>query len=167
MCATPRPGTADRQGTVTDQNNWLRSWTNEYYLWYREVIDRDPAQFVTADYFPLLKTSANTPSGQPKDKFHFVYDTAVWQALSQGGVEAGYGAEFAILPPQNASGNWVKVVQRLPVRIRLLSQPGEPPLRAGVTATVAIDTGRQRSVADVFNYVANLFRGSAKVADAS
>ena len=57
------------------------------------------------------------------------------------------GAEFAILPPQNASGNWVKVVQRLPVRLRLLPQHGEPPLRAGMTATVTIDTGRQRTVA--------------------
>jgi membrane fusion protein (multidrug efflux system) len=52
------------------------------------------------------------------------------------------GAEFAILPTQNASGNWVKVVQRLPVRLRLIEQPGEPPLRAGMTAYVSIDTGR-------------------------
>ena len=47
------------------------------------------------------------------------------------------GAEFAILPPQNASGNWVKVVQRLPVKLRLLPHAGEPPLRAGMTATVS------------------------------
>jgi membrane fusion protein (multidrug efflux system) len=50
------------------------------------------------------------------------------------------GAEFAILPPQNASGNWVKVVQRLPVRINLLPQENEPQLRAGMTVTVSIDT---------------------------
>jgi membrane fusion protein (multidrug efflux system) len=65
------------------------------------------------------------------------------------------GAEFAILPPQNASGNWVKVVQRLPVKLRQLPHQGEPPLRAGMTATVSIDTGRQRSVGDV----THLFRG--------
>ncbi len=103
MCVNPRAGTSDRQGTVVDQNNWLRSWTNEYYLWYSEVVDRNPAQYSTEDYFDLLKTSATTPSNQPKDKFHFTYDTAVWQALSQGGVEAGYGAEFAVLrgaPPR-------------------------------------------------------------------
>jgi C-terminal processing protease CtpA/Prc len=103
MCVTPRAGTTDRPGTVTDQNNWLRSWTNELYLWYGEVVDRDPAQFATADYFPLLRTSATTASGQFKDKFHFTYDTAVWQSLSQTGVEAGYGAEFAVLagaPPR-------------------------------------------------------------------
>jgi len=63
------------------------------------------------------------------------------------------GAEFAILPPQNASGNWVKVVQRLPVRIRLLPHADEPPLRAGTTATVSIDTGRQRSFGDILAYL--------------
>jgi membrane fusion protein (multidrug efflux system) len=74
------------------------------------------------------------------------------------------GAEFAVLPPQNASGNWVKVVQRVPVRIRLRPQPGEPELRAGVTATVSIDTGRQRRFADVFTAIAGLFRGEAEAA---
>jgi membrane fusion protein (multidrug efflux system) len=74
------------------------------------------------------------------------------------------GAEFAVLPPQNASGNWVKVVQRVPVRIRLRPRPGEPDLRAGVTATVSIDTGRQRRLADVFTAIAGLFRGEAEAA---
>jgi len=97
MCAAPRPGTADRQGTATDENNFLRSWTNEYYLWYSEVVDRDPSLYSTADFFDGLKTNATTSSGQAKDKFHFTYSTADWIALSQGGTEAGYGAEFAIV----------------------------------------------------------------------
>src|SRR5690349_13059222 len=104
LCVTPRPGTADRQGTVADENRWLRSWTNELYLWYSEVTDRDPSAYSSTDaYFKLLKTAATTPSGANKDKFHFTYLTSVWQSLSQGGVEAGYGAEFAILegrPPR-------------------------------------------------------------------
>jgi membrane fusion protein (multidrug efflux system) len=54
------------------------------------------------------------------------------------------GAEFAVLPPQNASGNWVKVVQRLPVKLRLTQGEVEPRLRAGMTATVTIDTKRER-----------------------
>ena len=62
-------------------------------------------------------------------------------------IASATGAEFAVLPPQNASGNWVKVVQRLPVKLRLAPQAGEPPLRAGMTATVRIDTGRERTVA--------------------
>jgi len=60
------------------------------------------------------------------------------------------GAEFAILPAQNASGNWVKVVQRLPIRLRLIEQPGEPPLRAGMTAYVSIDTRRTRNLVSMF-----------------
>jgi membrane fusion protein, multidrug efflux system len=51
------------------------------------------------------------------------------------------GAEFSLLPAQNASGNWVKVVQRIPVRIVLERQADDPPLRDGMSATVEIDTG--------------------------
>jgi carboxyl-terminal processing protease len=100
MCVNPRAGTADRQGTRTDENNWLRSWTNELYLWYGEVTDRDPSVYTSSiTYFDLLKTNTTTASGQPKDKFHFWYDTDEWLALSQGGTESGYGAEFAVLAP--------------------------------------------------------------------
>jgi len=55
-------------------------------------------------------------------------------------VSPGTGAQFAILPPQNASGNWVKVVQRVPVRIAF--DPGEDvrALRSGMSVTVDIDT---------------------------
>jgi carboxyl-terminal processing protease len=99
-CVTPRPGTDDRAGTATDENNWLRSWTNDTYLWYREVPDRDPGLYSTINYFNLLKTTATTSSGQAKDKFHFTYDTDDWIALSQSGISAGYGAAFEILSPQ-------------------------------------------------------------------
>jgi membrane fusion protein (multidrug efflux system) len=51
------------------------------------------------------------------------------------------GSEFSLLPAQNASGNWVKVVQRIPVRIALSRGPDDPPLRDGMSATVRIDTG--------------------------
>ena len=56
------------------------------------------------------------------------------------------GAEFAVLPPQNASGNWVKVVQRIPVRISVACREGDPPLRVGMSTTVDIDTGHSRSI---------------------
>ena len=55
------------------------------------------------------------------------------------------GAVFALLPPQNATGNWVKVVQRVPVRVSLRLEPNSPVLRAGMSATVSIDTGRKRT----------------------
>jgi C-terminal processing protease CtpA/Prc len=99
-CASPRSGTTDLRGTVTDENNWLRSWTNETYLWFNEVTDRDPGAYTDPlDYFDTLKTQATTTSGQAKDKFHFTYDTDDWEALSQGGISSGYGASFEILSP--------------------------------------------------------------------
>jgi membrane fusion protein, multidrug efflux system len=61
-------------------------------------------------------------------------------------VSPGTGAQFAILPPQNASGNWVKVVQRVPVRIRFDKDDDTHLLRAGMSVTVDIDTGRRRSL---------------------
>ena len=51
------------------------------------------------------------------------------------------GASFSLLPAQNASGNWVKVVQRIPVRISIVTQAGDPTLRDGMSALVSIDTG--------------------------
>ena len=60
------------------------------------------------------------------------------------------GAEFAVLPPQNASGNWIKIVQRVPVLIDLEPQnagPADgPSLRAGMTVTVSVDTGHSRGL---------------------
>ncbi len=59
----------------------------------------------------------------------------------------GTGAQFAILPPQNASGNWVKVVQRVPIRISFDPDENTGKLRAGMSAYVSVDTGRSRSLA--------------------
>jgi C-terminal processing protease CtpA/Prc len=103
--STPSPmtGLLDTQGTVVDQNNWLRSWSNDLYLWYNEIADRDPSLYTTAAYFPLLKTTATTASGRDKDRFHFTYSTTEWLSLSQSGVEAGYGAQVSVvssLPPR-------------------------------------------------------------------
>ena len=63
-----------------------------------------------------------------------------------GAVSPGTGAQFAILPPQNASGNWVKVVQRVPVRIEFSKDEDVRDLRAGMSVTVDIDTGKQNTV---------------------
>jgi membrane fusion protein (multidrug efflux system) len=80
-----------------------------------------------------------------------IYPDITWEAEVDT-ISPATGAEFAILPPQNASGNWVKVVQRLPVRLRLLPRTGEPPLRAGMTASVSIDTQRKRSLAGLLGW---------------
>lgn len=78
-----------------------------------------------------------------------IYPDVEWEAEVDT-ISPATGAEFAILPPQNATGNWVKVVQRLPVKLRLKPRLGEPPLRAGMTATVRIDTERERRIGQLF-----------------
>ena len=104
-CANPRPGEpGDRQGTFVDENNWLRSWSNDLYLWYDEIVDVDPVLHPTPRYFDLMKTFATTPSGADRDRFHFTYPTEVWEQLSQSGVSAGYGMALAALarrPPRD------------------------------------------------------------------
>lgn len=66
-----------------------------------------------------------------------------WQGQVQS-ISQATGAEFSVLPPQNASGNWVKIAQRIPVRISVSSGADDPPLRMGMTATVRVDTGEHR-----------------------
>jgi membrane fusion protein (multidrug efflux system) len=57
----------------------------------------------------------------------------------------GTGSDFAVLPPENATGNWVKVVQRLPVRLELDDVDPNQPLFSGISVTARVDTGRRRS----------------------
>ena len=60
------------------------------------------------------------------------------------------GSEFSILPAQNTSGNWVKVVQRIPLRIEIDRHQGEPELRSGMSAIAEIDTGHVRQLRDLW-----------------
>jgi len=68
-----------------------------------------------------------------------------WHGRVQS-ISQATGAEFSVLPPQNASGNWVKIVQRIPVRIAIEPRADDPPLRVGMTATVEIDTGDRHTL---------------------
>lgn len=111
QCAAPRSGVdalgrpfPDMQGSTLSENNWLRSWSDELYLWYAEITDQDPSGFQTLAYFDALKTFATTASGTPKDQFHFTFATDEWLALSQAGVSAGYGMNLSFIssvPPRN------------------------------------------------------------------
>ena len=110
-CAVPRPG-VDSQGTLTDEKLWLRLWTDDLYLWYREVPASDPAAYPTAiDYFAVLKTPALTASTRPKDQFHFTIPTAQWQAQSSSGAEVAYGGvQWAIVarsPPREVRVGYI------------------------------------------------------------
>ncbi len=83
--------------------------------------------------------------GQSATVLADAYPDQEWPASVEA-IAPATGAEFAVLPPQNATGNWVKVVQRVPVRIKVEQPPGKPQLRAGMTVTVAVDTGRPRGL---------------------
>lgn len=88
---------------------------------------------------------------KPGDKVSVTIDTypgKIWTAHVES-IGAASGAEFSLLPANNSSGNWTKVVQRIPVRVAIDRQPGDPVLRAGMSATVEIDTGHSRSLSDV------------------
>ena len=61
-------------------------------------------------------------------------------------IGAGTGNEFSVIPAQNATGNWVKVVQRIPIKFELLDSPYEPPLRVGMSVVVEIDTKHEREL---------------------
>ena len=76
------------------------------------------------------------------------YPGHVWQGRVDS-IAPGSGSEFSILPAQNASGNWVKVVQRIAVRVQVERHAGDPELRAGMSVVVEIDTGHVRHLGDL------------------
>jgi membrane fusion protein (multidrug efflux system) len=77
--------------------------------------------------------------GQVVDIEVDTYSSRKWHGRVES-IAPGTGSVFSVLPAQNATGNWVKVVQRIPVRIAIDLQPGDPDLRAGMSAEVNIDT---------------------------
>lgn len=82
----------------------------------------------------------NIRIGQPVTLVADQYGTKVSYHGSVSGLGAGTGAAFSLLPAQNATGNWIKVVQRVPVRMALdAKQLAEHPLRVGLSMTVEVD----------------------------
>ncbi|MCO5099400.1 MAG: HlyD family secretion protein [Burkholderiaceae bacterium] len=83
--------------------------------------------------------------GQPVEVRIDTFPDRRWSGVVES-LSPATGAEFSILPPQNATGNWVKVAQRVPLRVRLDTPPDAPRLRAGMSATVTVDTGHRRTL---------------------
>ncbi|KKO44340.1 peptidase [Arsukibacterium ikkense] len=113
-CATPRTGAdpynnnrpfPDRAGTSMHEKMWLRSWSNNTYLWYRELPDNNPANFSSVlAFFNQLKTDELTDSGAEKDNFHFAQNTASYRQQTQSGVSSGYGISWSFgrtTPPRS------------------------------------------------------------------
>ena len=116
-CVAPRVGSSpatgvaypDRQGTIEDEKNWLRSWIDETYLWYREVPNVDLTQYdTTAKLFPLLKTPAKVVTGRLKDEFHFTRTTEEAEAQSSG-TSYGYGVDWNAIR-SSAPREWIATI---------------------------------------------------------
>lgn len=103
---------------LTALNYWVQANFKEDQLRYMRV--GQPAQ-VEIDAFPDHKLKGHVDSFSP-----------------------GTGSSFSVLPAENATGNWVKVVQRLPVQITIDNPPSDLPLSAGLSANVEVDTGHER-----------------------
>jgi len=105
---------------VASDDQWVEANPKETDLTYLRVGDKAT---VTVDAYPGTTWTATVTSVSPAT-----------------------GSEFSVLPPQNASGNWIKVVQRVPVRLAIDSAAGAPPLRSGMSVNVSIDTGHKRDL---------------------
>ena len=90
----------------------------------------------------------NIKPGQTADVVFDVDPDHTYHATVEA-IGAGTGAEFSLLPAQNATGNWVKVTQRVPVRLKLDSDHAGLLMRTGLSATVTVDTGVTRHLGDL------------------
>jgi membrane fusion protein (multidrug efflux system) len=111
-------------GLVSTENVWIEANPKETELTHVSVGDKVA---VTVDTYPGRRWSCVLESIAPNS-----------------------GSEFSVLPAQNTSGNWVKVVQRIPVRIGCEHKAGDPQLRAGMSVVADIETGYRRSWRDLF-----------------
>jgi membrane fusion protein (multidrug efflux system) len=85
-------------------------------------------------------------SAQPVTVKVDTYPDAQWTGTVQS-ISPAAAQEFSLLPAQNSSGNWVKIVQRIPMRVRVdTSNRNQPPLRAGMSVEVSVDTGHARGL---------------------
>ncbi|SDR90848.1 membrane fusion protein, multidrug efflux system [Halopseudomonas sabulinigri] len=122
-----------------------------------------PGQYLSAGSMALALVASDTPwieanfpetdlthvqPGQSVEVRIDIYPDRVWQATVQS-LSPATGSEFSVIPAQNATGNWVKIVQRVPVRIQLQTEAGAPSLLAGLSTEVEIDTGHRRQLSDL------------------
>jgi membrane fusion protein (multidrug efflux system) len=110
--------TTSAVGLVSEKDNWIEADTKETDLTY---VKKDDPVSVAIDTYPGRTWKGHVCA-----------------------VSAGSDSTFSALPAENASGNWVKVVQRIPVRVCVDARPGDPSLRAGMSAVITIDTGHRR-----------------------
>jgi membrane fusion protein (multidrug efflux system) len=119
------------------------------------------ADHVWVDSNPKETELTYVRSGQPVTVTVDTYPGTEWHGTVES-ISPAAAQEFALLPAQNTSGNWVKVVQRIPLRVRVdTSDATLPPLRAGMSVEVDVDTGRARGLP---HFLAALFGGDRRKA---
>ena len=101
---------------------------------------------VWVDANPKETELTNVRPGQPVTVTVDTYPDVEWHGTVES-ISPAAAQEFSLLPAQNTSGNWVKVVQRVPMRVRVdTSDKNLPPLRAGMSVEVDVDTGHARGL---------------------
>ncbi|HEX4157680.1 MAG TPA: HlyD family secretion protein [Rhizomicrobium sp.] len=134
---------APYSGTVTEvpattPGKYLAASTVAFYL-----VDTD---HLWIDATPKETELTQVRAGQPASITVDTYPGITWHGVVES-ISPAAAQQFSLLPPQNTSGNWVKVVQRVPLRVRV--EPGSrnaPALRAGMSVEVKIDTGHARGL---------------------
>jgi|SRR5271154_6053931 len=117
---------------------YLAASTTAFYL-----VDRD---HIWVDATPKETELTYVQPGQPVTITVDTYPDAEWQGTVES-VSPAAAQQFSLLPAQNTSGNWVKVVQRVPMRVRVdTSDKALPPLRAGMSVEVDVNTGHARGL---------------------
>lgn len=129
-----------------------------------EAADFKPGRFVAAgaSLFTLVETTqpwveanfketqlTHMAANQPAEITFDALPDRRFRATVQS-IGAGTGAEFSLLPAQNATGNWVKVTQRIPVKLTLDNADARFLMRSGLSANVTVDTGFHRHFGDLF-----------------
>ena len=128
-------------GIVTDvpaiaPGKYLAASTTAFFL-----VDND---HVWVEATPKETELTYVRTGQPVAVTVDTYPDLEWHGVVES-VSPAAAQEFSLLPAQNTSGNWVKVVQRVPMRVRLdTADKNLPPLRAGMSVEVDVDTGHAR-----------------------
>ena len=96
--------------------------------------------------------------GQTAEVTVDTYPDVTWQGTVES-ISPASGSSFSLLPAQNTTGNWVKVVQRIPMRIRVTLDRSKPPLRVGMSVIVDVETGHARGLPDMVQHAVDWVKG--------
>ena len=157
LCKTGRHAVVASHFPHFGEENCLRGWRGSGTHARRGSGKRLDARLVAVDHVwvegnPKETDLTYVQPGQPVTVTVDTYPGHVWEG-AVGSLSPASQASFSLLPAQNTSGNWVKVVQRIPLRVRVETKPDEPQLRAGMSAEIEIDTGHQRHLSDLLSWL--------------